>query len=457
MAQMYLMIGGNNMNVYSILLVDDEYYDRKNTYLSFFEKEFCKSDYSYKVIPIQTVAEFNNFCSEKKHVDAIFLDAKLDGSWRDNYTCFGVLQKIEEMFTKRQTPPVFMVSKNWRENEDLLMNVSMNLSSLKKFEHPSAFYDFCNLESIVGDAVKIEMYRDEDSDRASLFLQALLYHREFIKNEIEKHQAMEKADAVIISAVTDEKAMIYRVFELDDKNDKTSEMGFVYQNSVIHGFRITFVTQTRMGLSDAARIAECAIESFEPSVVIMGGICAGAKEKIGLGSIVIPRQIYDYSSGKITTEGGEPKFLSRLESVPESSRMTQYYQQVENENNSKSDISSIYQSFYGLSQRDVPQMRIVTYPMASGPWVLDSDRVFNAIKNIIPHDKFCSIDMEAYAFASVANSHNLPWIVIKTVQDYANGEKSSDEEIARGYSTFSSAKLISMHLKDIINIAKANT
>lgn len=442
------------MNEYTILIIDDEYDERSNTYECFFKKKYRDKDATFSIRPIQTVHEFEELCREWGDIDAIFLDADLGKKWKDNYTCLSLLQKIERFYTKKHTPPLFMVSKVWKDpSEDLLMQVSIQLSKLEKFANPSAYYDFSAIMSIVEDAnAWVNNFATMPSPTK---LQTLVSHRNFILDEINKHQAMENVDAVIVLAVTDEKEKMYKALNLSDNNDKTLvEDGLVYQKTIFEGKRIALVTQRCMGLSEAARTTESAIITFEPSVVIMGGICAGNKEKVSIGSLVIPRQIFEYSSGKISDDdNNNPIFKRRLGSADESPNMTALYQFVENAANARDIITLIKNKYNGPIPEEDVEKKIVTYPLASGPWVIDSEQVFNMIKNQIPHDKFCAIDMEAYAFASVANIHKKPWLVVKTVQDYANGNKSSDEEVSRNYASFSSAEFIKICLKQIIDIA----
>ncbi len=448
---MFLREKGVFMSNYTVLIIDDEYEQRRSTYERFFAQKYTEADTVFIIISVEDKSQFNNLCKNWQHVDAIFLDAKLDDAWNIHDAYFYVLQQIEKLYTKKRTPPVFMVSKNWKDQKDnLLTEVSEKLSKLKKFGPPSAYYDFSVLEGIVDDAnVFLNNY---SNDNLKLRLLSLSNHRQLVIDEIEKHQAMEKVDAVIILAVADEKNMTYKVFNLNDENDKElTGNGLVYQKSTINDYKIAFVTQNCMGLSEAARVAESAILTFEPKVLIMGGVCAGDKERVSMGTIVIPRHIYEYSSGKIITgKDGQPEFSQRLINVSASKKMSRFYQYVESDTNIRNIIAGIQNAFIGTVPKQVEKATIVTYPLASGPWVIDSEKVFTVIKNKIPHDKFCSIDMEAFAFASVAQIHDLPWLVVKTVQDYANGKKRTNEKQSRQYATFSSAQFIKSHLAKII-------
>lgn len=458
-----------NKNTYTILVIDDQYNTRKPTYEGLFRTKYDEcEDYSFDMIPIQKVAEFNRFLSDHKHIDAIFLDAVLDGSWKNNYSSSGVLQRIEKMFPKRRTPPLFMVSKNWVEDFTLLGEISTNISSLERFDHPSAFFDYSHLHDIVEKAN--EYFKEEDADLKQTHIIDLVNLRQLIIKEILKKNAKECVDALILTAVTDEKTKIYEMFGLSDDNDQQlADDGLPYQIAFVDGLRIAFVTQAKMGLTEAARATESIINAFDPKLLILCGICAGDINTIHLGSIVIPQVIYDYSTGKVTKKIIEApleeitnmdakdstEFLLRDEPVKANSSMTAFFQFVENPTNISYIIEEIEKNYNSdIIPENDRKKSIVTYPMASGPFIVNSKEVFSLIQNTIPNYKNCAIDMEAYAFARVAEIHNKPWIVVKTVQDYANGNKTNDEKLARGYASYSSAKLIRMCISRMMNCIK---
>lgn len=452
-------IGETNVNSkkeFTILVIDDQYEQRKETYEGLFLTDYeSNDDYAFKILSVQEVSEFNRLLGNWKHIDAIFLDAILDGSWNNDYTYYTVLQCIEKKYPKRRTPPVFMLSKSWKEQFYLLGDVSSRISEMEKTDHPAAFYDFKHLHDVVEKAN--EYFEEEDEKVKKNYPLDLINLRSTIRNEIVKKNAEESVDAIIVSAVTDEKTKLYEMFQLNDDNDRhLEEDGMTYQIAQIDGRRIAFVTQTKMGLTEAARAAESAINAFDPKLLIMGGICAGDQNSIGLGSVVIPQVLYDYSTGKVIKEkeNKETEFLIRDEPVTSNSKMATFFQFVDNPINADKIINEIEKAYcYGTIPEEDKKKKIVVYPMASGPVIVNSEEYFKKILERIPNYKNCAIDMEAYAFARVAEIHNKPWIVVKTVQDYANGKKSYDEKIARGYASFSSAKIIRMCINKMIECA----
>jgi nucleoside phosphorylase len=64
-------------------------------------------------------------------------------------------------------------------------------------------------------------------------------------------------------------------------------------------------------------------------------------------------------------------------------------------------------------------------------------------------DDTVALDMEAYALGAAADTMNTKWLVIKTVQDFADGNKSATEGDIRPFAAYSSAKLLQILLDDI--------
>ena len=69
--------------------------------------------------------------------------------------------------------------------------------------------------------------------------------------------------------------------------------------------------------------------------------------------------------------------------------------------------------------------------IASGTAVIDDKQTMEAA--IAVQDSLYAIDMESYGFALAANALSTKWIIIKAVQDFANGEKEHDETEARAF------------------------
>ena len=62
--------------------------------------------------------------------------------------------------------------------------------------------------------------------------------------------------------------------------------------------------------------------------------------------------------------------------------------------------------------------------------------------------------MEAYGVATAANALHLPWHIIKSVQDYADGKKNATETKSRAYAAFSSTVIFKKYLDKIMKFLK---
>lgn len=58
---------------------------------------------------------------------------------------------------------------------------------------------------------------------------------------------------------------------------------------------------------------------------------------------------------------------------------------------------------------------------------------------------------KAYAVSQAATTLGIPSLIIKSVQDYANGNKSADEAKARRFALFASAYFVKSTLNNIIS------
>ena len=85
--------------------------------------------------------------------------------------------------------------------------------------------------------------------------------------------------------------------------------------------------------------------------------------------------------------------------------------------------------------------------LQSGTAVIDDPAIVQEVAK--SQDDLAGIDMEAYALAVAANILRTKWIVFKSVQDFADGEKSSTEVGVRSFSAYASAKLLQLTITEL--------
>lgn len=442
------------MTQYNILVIDDEYSERKDMYSNFLMLEIEGVDTSFGIIEAETPNELDEVLNHKAdRVDAIFMDARFNSKdWEDQgYDFSTVLLDIERTYENTRIPPCFIVSKYW-DDEYRLGDVSRAFGAIHQLVHPSKYYRQEELLTYYKESTLVDS-KGQSSSRA------IREERLFIKSEIEKARKeqcnmINPADAVIIFAVNDEKSAAYRVLQLKAENDKKlKKFGLIYQEANVNGRHVAFVIQKEMGMTDASRITTASILAFRPKIVIMVGICAGKKGETSLGDIVIASGTFDYSLGKlksVSDENGDS--MNVLRHRPYHSKvdenLDEFLMLMKDPGTAAQETLNIKLEYAG-PDRTRTQNAIHVTEMGSGPWVVDTKDVFADIANSI-HSKAYVLDMEAYGVSHAADELKTPWLIVKAVQDFADGEKAKDESDTRAYASFASSKFVFRNIDRIL-------
>lgn len=246
-------------------------------------------------------------------------------------------------------------------------------------------------------------------------------------------------DVVIIFALKIERTKAFEALNvsLDEQRttyyDLQKKYGFTFQKFKIQDVQVAAVTQTSMGMAMASSLTTRAILAFNPKLVVMTGICAGRKGKINIGDILIADQVYDYTAGKVTKDGKvvRPRTISCDDKI----KQIIISPEIDEQN-----INQLIRSRWITTSIPVSQTVIHIKAMGTGTSVIDDKTTFEAaIKN---QDDLYGIDMEAYGVALASDVLHIPWLVIKGVQDYGDGEKNITESNIREYAAFVSAVLL---------------
>lgn len=442
------------MTRYNILVIDDEFTERKGMYSNFLELEIEDVDVSFSIFEAETPNELEKMLSRKANqIDAIFIDAQLDSKdWSDKGLDFStVLQDLESTYKNSQIPPCFIISKHWHE-KDLLGYVTSRFGMIDQLVHPSKYYWQEDMITYYKNSTLVDS-KGQSSPRE------IREERNFIKLEIEKarkerRNTIKPVDAVIIFAVPDEKTAAYRILRLKAEEDKKlKQFGLIYQETDIDNRHVVFIIQKEMGMTDASRVTTSSILAFKPKMVIMVGICAGKKGETNLGDIVIANGTFDYSLGKLKSmNDGNGDSISVLQHRPYHSKvdenLDEFLMLMKDVGTAAQETLNIKCEYTG-PDKTTRANKIHVTEMASGPWVVDTEAVFDDIENTI-HSKAYVLDMEAYGVSHAADELKTPWLIVKAVQDYANGNKSEDESDTRAYASFASSKFVFRNLDRII-------
>lgn len=440
---------------YKIMIIDDELDNemkngRKEKYQVFFEKKIEGIDVIFELIYVEYSRELESKIKDNlNQIDAFFIDARLSnndkgwgGEWGINFN--SVLTRIESIYGNSEIPPIFIVSKHWSDS-GFLSNISKAFAVFHNPLQPSRFYSIEELDNCIKSATT-------KNKRGQFEIEGIKDEREYIEAEIKKfrrkkYNALVPIDVVIMVAVHDEKQKLYQYLDLDMRNDERfKEYGFSYQHTLYKNLNIIVVSQTTMGMTDAARVATASILAFKPKIIAMTGICAGRQDKTKLCDIVIAKEVFDYSVGKLNEEFMEHRPQHRV-------LKTGIDDFVKNciVSNSEQIYADINRRYNG----DAPDCKNNVHlgVMASGPWVVNDPQVFNEITSRITGECI-ALDMEAYALALAADQLDTPWIVVKSVQDYANGNKNKDESVSRSYAAYSSTYVLCENIEKIFKYIK---
>lgn len=239
--------------------------------------------------------------------------------------------------------------------------------------------------------------------------------------------------AVICTAVETESASLLQIIDGWDRlrisgdTQRYYESTFVDKHKVAQ--RVVTCQQDIMGMAAAAALAMKAIYTFRPRYIIMSGIAAGIGEsgKQLYGDVLVPDVVWDYSTGKYVGPNeseirfGDVGFLPRPQS--------QYLDP---------EIKAI------IDRLCVPgacEFHLHTGPLACGTSVVANRAAVDArVRALFPST--VGLDMESYSVFLAASKASAPKpkaIVVKSICDYANDEKSDQYQ---KFAAFTSSRFV---------------
>ena len=202
------------------------------------------------------------------------------------------------------------------------------------------------------------------------------------------------------------------------------------------GKRLKVVTakQNEMGMTAAGVLTMKMIATFKPRYVIMVGIAAGIAYKNAVdqiyGDIVVPNVVWDYSSGKFVSKHRADVTFGGLGFIPRPHSI---------------DIDeTMLEAVDRAMESPENECHIHIGPMACGTSVVANSEVIE--KQV--HSQYsntAALDMESYAVMYAAKEAPTPKpkaLVIKSVCDYANEEKSDQYQKFAAYTSAQFTKLL---------------
>ena len=241
--------------------------------------------------------------------------------------------------------------------------------------------------------------------------------------------------AIIVATGTEENAVkkMYEWMSVKfDCDDQTYYVASFVKNGVAN--KIVYARQSEMGMTVAVTLTMKIIEHFRPRYVLMAGIAAGiapagSAEQI-YGDVVVADMIWNYASGKFVSPDrteirfGNVGFIPRPSVVKTDEKILSYVKQA------ASSAENQCRVHFGI--------------MATGSAVVTNREIVN--KQI--HSMFSEtigLDMEALGAVYAAQNATAPRpipLVIKSVCDYANNEKSDQYQKFAAYTSCEFSKLV---------------
>lgn len=205
------------------------------------------------------------------------------------------------------------------------------------------------------------------------------------------------------------------------------------ENAAGESIRLLLVKQEGMGMVPATAITSKVIEYFGPKCVIMAGICAGRKDAVTIGDIIVGVQAWDYGSGSLEEQGKKLKLIPAPDyiRIPQDIKMLLEREFTEDLlKNIKMRVKEIAKeeekgTLLEIAKEQINvQNNIYFGAMASGAAVIKSEKFTNAfIKS--QNRKYYGIDMETYGiYYAALHSYQLPhFFCVKAVTDVADIDK----------------------------------
>lgn len=178
----------------------------------------------------------------------------------------------------------------------------------------------------------------------------------------------------------------------------------------------------RMGIAASAVLSAKVIHQFRPRYIAMVGICAGRPDKVSIGDLIIADPTWDWGSGKLITENGEPKFLPsphQLDLDPDTAAL------LKNLGKDANLLNEVRHSTTGTKPKT--ELSAHVGPLVSGAAVVAHKPTFDSL--LAQHRGILGVDMEVYAVAAAALGSAKPrpkFLVIKGVSDFADENKVDD-------------------------------
>nr|WP_306514694.1 hypothetical protein [Vibrio fluvialis] len=205
------------------------------------------------------------------------------------------------------------------------------------------------------------------------------------------------------------------------------------------------VSCPQMGMSTSGVIAQHIISKFRPRILAMAGICAGIKEKVNYGDVLIAEPCFEWGGGKlIENENNELELKHAPYPWRIDSTVKNILRIIKNDQDFFNEIHKNFLLSSESTPTDIPKLKIGA--MASGSSVLQSQKMIDFIKK--QHKDLIGIEMESYSVFTASQLADEPkpiCVSIKSVCDF--GDPSKNDNYHK-FAAYTSAATLTRFIKD---------
>lgn len=201
---------------------------------------------------------------------------------------------------------------------------------------------------------------------------------------------------------------------------------------------------SRMGMPAAAVLASKMITNFQPKYLAMTGITAGVSGKTKFGDVIAADPSWDYGSGKWIVENDELVFMPSPHQLHLSFSIRNKLKQFSGD---AATLALIREEWMGDKPEHVLSLHVG--PLASGASVIADDMTTARVK--LQNRNLLGIEMEAYAVFAAADEAKEPRpqaFALKSVVDFADGEKNDKFQKYSAYTSAQALKHLIVNLLD---------
>lgn len=260
-------------------------------------------------------------------------------------------------------------------------------------------------------------------------------------------------DVAIVNALATENEKVKDAFGKDGwaveviPSDKASSF---YTKTVTNekGDQIRIVTchALQMASTASAALTTKLLYYFRPRYLFMTGIAAAVDRKdANLGDILVAKKVWDGASGKIkTNEEGNNIFYPDYHELPLDADMQAIVMRLKD---NRELLNGIEEGYTYRTGKPDSRLQVHLGPVVSVPAVLASK---DEVEKIQTHcRKLLGVEMEGYGVfhAASISAHPRPQytVLVKSVSDYADSEKSDEYQDYAMYTSAEFAKYIIMN------------